>query len=107
MSDQLWCVHVEGLDDYIAISSREQALAEASSINAYIDRFENRRRAAVVRAVAIEWPFSPTSHAQALTKDWHDLQRMPHRQANAHPPRTVLANVAQRVKELVWKAWSI
>jgi hypothetical protein len=101
VSDRLWCVHMEGLDDFIAMSSREQAVAEASSINAYIDRFENGRRAALVRAVVIEWPFSPTSHAQALAEDWHDLQRMPHRQADAHPAKTVLANVAQRVKELI------
>jgi hypothetical protein len=26
---------------------------------------------------------------------------MPHRQADAHPAKTVLANVAQRVKELI------
>lgn len=107
MSDRLWCVHVEGLGDYIAISSREQALMEASSINAYIDRFENGRRAAAVRAVAVEWPFSPTSHARALTEDWHDLQRMPQRQAHAHSPRAGLATVAQRVKERVWRAWGI
>lgn len=107
MSGRLWCVHVEGLGDYIAVSSREQALNEASSINAYLDKCESGRRAAIVRAVAIEWPFSPTSHARALTEDGHDLQRMPHRQASAHLPRTALAIVAQRVKELVWRAWGI
>lgn len=102
MIDQLWCVHMEGLGDFIAMNSREQALAEASSINAYIERLENGRRAVAVRAAAVEWPFSPASHAQALAEDWQDLQRMPHRQASARPPKTtVLASVAQRVKELM------
>ena len=100
MSERLWCVHIEGLNDFIATDSHESARQEALAINAYIDRAEKGPRAAILRAVVIEWPFSPAGHARALQDDWHDLQRMPHRQA-ANPPAGVLGNLARRVKEFV------
>ena len=101
VSGQLWCVHIEGLDDFIAATSQEVAQQEASAINAYIERSENGRRATPLRAVAIEWPFTPASHARSLVEDWCDLQRMPHRQASANPPHGVFANMARRIKELM------
>ncbi|WP_175147691.1 hypothetical protein [Paraburkholderia ultramafica] len=97
MSDQLWCVHIEGLNDFIATDSQEAAEQEASAMNAYIDRTERGERAAVLRAVVVEWPFTPAGHARALKDDWNDVQRMPHRQ----PSGSVLVNIARRVKELV------
>jgi hypothetical protein len=101
VSDQLWCVHIEGVEDFIAMSSAEMALREASAINAYLERFENGRHTARVRAVAIEWPLSPEHHARSLEEDWHDLQQMAHRQAGAEPPKRSLLNVARRWRELI------
>jgi hypothetical protein len=101
VSEQLWCVHIEGLNDFIAVDSEESARYEASAINAYIDRAERNSRAARLRAVVVEWPFSPDGHARALDTDWHDLQRMPHRQQAAAQSDSVLSNLARRVKELL------
>ncbi|SMG59909.1 hypothetical protein [Paraburkholderia susongensis] len=107
MSEQLWCVHIEGLNDFIAVDSREAAQQEARAINAYIERAEQereqeqKRRAALPRAVAVEWPFAAAGHARALDGDWHDLQRMAHRWEPASERGGVLSNIARRVKELV------
>jgi hypothetical protein len=106
VSDRLWCVHIEGVEDFIAMSGQEAALREASAINAYLERFENGRHAALMRAVAIEWPFSPSDHARSLEEDRHDLQRMAHRQEGGHPqgdppPKRSLLNLARRWKELI------
>jgi hypothetical protein len=101
VSERLWCVHIEGLNDFIATESHESAKQEATAINAYIDSAEKGPRGALLRAVVIEWPFSPGAHARALHDDLHDLQRMPHRQAPANPPAGVLGNLARRVKEFV------
>lgn len=100
-SERLWCVHIEGLDDFIAASSQDAALQEALAINAYIDRLDNRERVSVVRAAAVEWPFTPASHALSLEVDWDDLQHMPHRRPSANPPESALAAIARRVKELI------
>jgi hypothetical protein len=107
VSDQLWCVHIEGVEDFIAMRSRAMAQQEAAAINAYLERFENGRHAALVRAVAIEWPFSPDHHARSLEEDWHDLQRMAHRQegrpsmGDGAPAKRSLLNVARRWRELI------
>lgn len=101
MTEQLWCVHIEGPNDFIATASHDVAQQEALSINAYMDKLERGQRTALVRAVAIEWPFTPASHARSLEGDWHDLQRMSHRQAKVAPPESVLANFARRMKELI------
>ena len=101
MSEKLWCVHIEGVNDFIATESRQSAEQEASAINAYIDRAEKGPRAAVLRAVVVEWPFAPVDHARALDEDRSDLQRMPHRQSAANPSGSVLVNIARRVKGLV------
>lgn len=101
MNERLWCVHIEGVNDFIAVDSRESAEQEALTINAYIDRAEKGPRAALLRAVVVEWPFTPASHARALDEDSHDLQRMPHRQSSASSSGGVLVNLARRVKELV------
>ncbi|MGF6963587.1 hypothetical protein OKW43_000592 [Paraburkholderia sp. WC7.3g] len=102
MSEQLWCVHIEGLNDFIAVDSEEAARSEASEINAYIDRADRSSRAARLRAVVVEWPYSADAHARALDDDWHDLQRMPHKQqAVARSGGGGLANLARRVRELL------
>lgn len=102
MSEQLWCVHIEGLNDFIAVESQESARHEASEINAYIDRADRSSRAARLRTVVVEWPFSAEGHARALDSDWHDLQRMPHRQQAGTPSSGgVLSKLARRVTELL------
>ncbi|APA87570.1 hypothetical protein BJG93_19010 [Paraburkholderia sprentiae WSM5005] len=101
MSEQLWCVHIEGLNDFIAVDSEESARYEASEINAYIDRADRSSRAASLRAVALEWPFSADAHATALDNDWHDLQRMPHRQQTLARSGGGLSNLARRLGELL------
>lgn len=78
--ERLWCVHVEGLDDFIATVSMDAAEREAAAINVYVDGCRSSELAAV-RAVAIEWPFTPASHARALEADWDDIQRMAHKRA--------------------------
>ncbi|MBB5413201.1 hypothetical protein HDG34_007179 [Paraburkholderia sp. HC6.4b] len=101
MSEQLWCVHIEGLNDFIAVDSEESARYEASQINAYIDRADRSSRAARLRAVVVEWPFGADAHARALDDDWHDLQRMPHRQQAVARSGGPLSNLARRVRELL------
>ena len=101
VSEQLWCVHIEGPDDFIAAASREAAEREAAAINAYVERSGEGRRDAPVRAVAMEWPFAPESHARALESDWDDLQRMPHRKQQAASSQNILTHIARRVKELI------
>lgn len=88
LSEQLWCVHIEGLDDFVAAVSREAAEREAAAINAYLDSAKENGQAAtrIVRASATVWPYAPAGHARSLETDWHDLQRMPHRQAQVHRP---------------------
>lgn len=83
LSEQLWCVHIEGINDYVAAESREAAEREASAINTYIGRAGGKAPASIVRAVAIEWPFTAAGHARSLEVDWEDLQRMPHRLADS------------------------
>ncbi|XUW92399.1 hypothetical protein OH764_21540 [Burkholderia sp. M6-3] len=102
MSEQLWCVHIEGPDDFIAMASREAAQREASAINEYVERSGQAQGAARARAVAMEWPFPPEGHARALESDWEDLQRMPHRQQQGGSSQQgLLTNIARRVKELI------
>jgi hypothetical protein len=101
VSERLWCVHIEGLNDFIATSSRDAALREASAINAYLSRCENGQRGTVARAAVVEWPHTPAGHARSLEEDGEDLQRMVHKQPDANAPRGVLSNIARRVKELI------
>ncbi|WP_407070658.1 hypothetical protein [Paraburkholderia rhynchosiae] len=101
MSEQLWCVHIEGPDDFVAAVSKEAAEREASAINAHVERSGQGERAAPVRAVAMEWPFTPESHARAVESDWEDLQRMPHRGRQPASSSNILTNIARRVKELI------
>jgi len=105
VSEQLWCVHIEGLNDFIAVDSEDSARHEAATINAYIDGAGKDSRAALMRAIAIEWPFSEQAHARALDDDWHDLQRMSHRSppaaATANRRGGVLADITRRVRKLM------
>ncbi|MFP3558042.1 hypothetical protein [Paraburkholderia sp. SIMBA_054] len=103
MSEQLWCVHIEGLDDFVATMSREAAEREASAINAYLDSAKENEQAVTrtVHASATVWPFTPAGHARSLETDWHDLQRMPHRLAQAHRREGPLSALLQRLKAFV------
>ena len=101
VSEQLWCVHIEGLNDFIVVDSLRAAEQEASTINAYIESTETGQRAAVLRAVVVEWPFDAADHARALQEDWNDLRHMPHRRPPVNKSDGVLVNVAQHVKKLM------
>ena len=79
MSEVLWCVHITGLNDFIATPSKVAAEEEASAINAYTDKADNVANASGCRAVVIRWPFSRVSHMRSLEVDWADLQQMPHK----------------------------
>jgi hypothetical protein len=100
LSEQLWCVHIEGLDDFVAAVSREAAEREAAAINAYLDSAKENGQAAtrLVRASATVWPFTPAGHARSLETDWHDLQRMPHRQTPVHRPEGSMSALLRRLK---------
>jgi hypothetical protein len=107
----LWCVHIEGLGDYIAASSRDAAGREAAAINAYIDGAGHDLPDGIVRAEAIEWPFTAAGHARSLETDWEDLQRMAHRRtahAGARTPahsrdnrESLLPALVRRIRALV------
>ncbi|MPW19351.1 hypothetical protein GCT13_21215 [Paraburkholderia sp. CNPSo 3157] len=102
MSEQLWCVHIEGINDYVAAMSREAAEREASAINAYIEHAGDKASASIVRATAIEWPFTAAGHARSLEVDWDDLQHMPHRLADAGSSEEApLPSIWRRLKALV------
>lgn len=101
VSQPLWCIHIEGLGDYVAALSREAAEREAAAINAYIDRAGNDAPAGIVRAVAIEWPFTAAGHARSLESDWEDLQRMAHRKADPAQQDSFLPALVRRIKTLV------
>ncbi|WGS52887.1 hypothetical protein LFL96_32455 [Paraburkholderia sp. D15] len=107
MSETLWCVHIEGLDDFIATDSQRSAAQEASAINAYLDSAgkgqhgQHGQHATLLRAVAVEWPFPAADHARALSEDWQDLQRMPHRRAQVSTSGSFLTQVTRRVKGLL------
>ena len=102
MSERLWCVHIEGLNDFIAVDSEESALQEASEINAYIDRADESSRVARLHAVVAEWPFSAEAHASALDDERHDPARMPQgQQAQTRSSGGVLSKFARSVGELL------
>jgi hypothetical protein len=102
--ERLWCIHIEGPDDFIAAASQEAAQHEVSAINAYLERFENGHRASAAHAVVMEWPFTAESHARSLEVDWDDLQRMPHRGRSASSSANVLTTMARHLRELVGMA---
>jgi hypothetical protein len=102
LSEQLWCVHIEGTNDYVAAMSREAAEREASAINAYIGHAGDKASASIVRATAIEWPFTAAGHARSLEVDWDDLQHMPHRLADADSSvEEPLPSIWRRLKAFV------
>lgn len=68
---KLWAVNVTGPDDLYAMASEAQALARANELNLYFDKLDEKRHAydPIMRAVVIEWPHTPESHAAALAKE--------------------------------------
>ncbi|ACC72858.1 hypothetical protein Bphy_3723 [Paraburkholderia phymatum STM815] len=108
MSEELWCVHIEGPDDFVATSSREAAEREASAINAYLDsakgRLQERAPTRMVRASAAVWPYTAAGHARSLETDWEDLQRMPHRRTKQETHEGMLSSVLRRMKTLASSA---
>ncbi|MBP0589678.1 hypothetical protein J8I87_08095 [Paraburkholderia sp. LEh10] len=101
MSEQLWCVHLEGLNDFVAAASREAAEQEATAINAYLASQTNDAPMRIVRASAVEWPFTAAGHARSLEADWDDLQHMPHRRVSAGRREGRLSALSRRLKALL------
>jgi hypothetical protein len=104
LSEELWCVHIEGLDDFVATQSREVAEREAAAINAYLDGAQEHTPSRMLRASAAVWPYTAAGHARSLETDWEDLQRMPHHQAEQHSHEGRLASVFRQFKALVRSA---
>jgi hypothetical protein len=100
LSEELWCVHIEGVDDFVATRSREAAEQEAAAINAYLDA-QGGQPTPRLRASAVVWPYTAEGHARSLETDWEDLQRMPHRQARQNSHEGTLSSVLRRLKALV------
>ena len=100
MSEELWCVHIEGVDDFVATGSREAAEREAAAINAYLDSQDNPPIPRL-RASAAVWPYTVEGHARSLETDWEDLQRMAHRQSGQHSHEGTVSSVLRRLKALV------
>jgi len=63
---RLWCVHVQGPDDVIAMPSKSAALEHANDLNALFGRHPYEEGDPIMRAVVIEWPHSADSHAADL-----------------------------------------
>ncbi|MGF6641844.1 hypothetical protein [Paraburkholderia sp. MM6662-R1] len=69
----LYAVHAQGSDDIIAAPSKDDAQTLADRMNMWSDTF--RKWVGPARAVVIEYPDSPESHAEQLEADWsrHEL----------------------------------
>lgn len=63
----LWCVHIEGPDDMIAMPSREAAEAEAKLLNESW-RKDGHEYDPVLNAVAKPWPYSAEQHAKDIAR---------------------------------------
>lgn len=62
-----WCVHIYGPDDVIAMPSKERADRQAATINFSVGRHWQENDPEIY-AIAELWPYSPESHATALTE---------------------------------------
>ncbi|KAA0888722.1 hypothetical protein [Oryzomonas rubra] len=63
----LWCVHIEGPDDLIAMPSMDAAGREAAKLNKSIGR-QWEEGDPEITAIATLWPYSAESHAKALAE---------------------------------------
>lgn len=87
MTDQLWCIHVPGPDDFYAAPSKEAAEALATRHNAAMvkhwEELKMTKPPEVLRfyppieslmARVCEWPFFAEDHAEAL-EGWEEFAR--------------------------------
>lgn len=61
----LWCVHVLGPDDIIAMPSKERADLHAAKINKSVGR-QWEEGDPEINAIVEPWPYSPETHEKAL-----------------------------------------
>lgn len=69
----LWSVHVQGPDDILAVVDRAEADKQAAQINDWYAAVTQRpdydpETFPRVHADVIEWPFSPSAHAEQLAE---------------------------------------
>ena len=64
---RLWCVHVQGPDDLIAMPSKDAADLQAAKINKSIGR-DWEHGDPEITAIATFWPYSAEAHAVALAE---------------------------------------
>jgi hypothetical protein len=72
---ELWCIHVEGPDDIIAMPSKEMAQRDADTMN---KNWHNRSRMSrldpIFRAVVKLYPGTPAQHDAELRRNY-DAER--------------------------------
>jgi len=95
---RLWCVHVQGPDDVIAMPSKSAALEHANDLNALFGRHPYEEGDPIMRAVVIEWPHSADSHAADLV-----IQDATHGAAPT-PPAQAADSVLEDAARLDWLA---
>lgn len=66
-SEKLWCIHVQGPDDQIAVRNKADGLEEANKLNALFSKSAYSNGDPLMRAVVIEWPHSAEKHADCLS----------------------------------------
>lgn len=65
-ASKLWAVNIQGPDDLIAQPSRLAALELAAAMNTTFGRVGHHEFDPIMRALVVEWPYTPDSHAAAL-----------------------------------------
>jgi len=66
---KLWCIHVEGPDDMIAMPSKETAERDAEIMNnGWRGRRDPSPNDPGFNAVAVEWPYSAEQHAEDMSR---------------------------------------
>ncbi|MET4675893.1 MULTISPECIES: hypothetical protein [unclassified Luteibacter] len=75
MSNELWCVHIEGPDDVIAMPSRAAAETVAKKINA--DFADSKAKHGVtIKATAKRYTHGAESHQRNLAENYSDYAPM-------------------------------
>ena len=76
-AEELWCIHIEGPDDIVAMPHRLLAERDARLMN---DNWRNRANPSendpLFRAVAKPWPYSPEQHAEDMARS-RQLEKNP------------------------------
>ncbi len=70
MPETLWCVHLEGGNEYHAEVSHDAAVESANNFNEYDRRTAQRvgSTSTYLNATVVEWPFTAAMHARSITE---------------------------------------